>query len=152
MGIQALGHLCVWCVCTYIHAQCLVVAAFYTNRYCGRATVSLTLLLWFCFVFCVFVLFCYSKPSWKVVSSSLLWFVLFWDRLVALPPSAGTEGCSTSHSSHCGFHLHCLANQQCRESSCASWSYLYVIVGEMPTFKMRLFCLWPPHVLCVSVR
>lgn len=30
------------------------------------------------------------------------------------------------------------------ENLCASWSYLYVIAGEMSTLEMRLFCLWPP--------
>lgn len=53
MDTQALGH-CV-CVCVYVHAQCLVVAVFYTNRYCGRATVSHRFAVVILF-FCVFVL------------------------------------------------------------------------------------------------
>lgn len=94
-------------------------------------------LLWFCFVFCVFVLFCYSNhpERWEAVAYCGLFCFETGAGLLCLLV-LGPKGCSTSHSLHCGFHLHFLANQQC-------WESLYVIVGEMPTLEMRL---------CVTVR
>lgn len=136
MDIQALGH-CV-CICVYIYAQCFVVAAFYTNRYCGRATVS-----HFCcrdFLFFVY-LFCYSNhpERWEAVACCGLFCLETGAGLLCLLV-LGLKGCSPSHSSHCGFDLHFLANQQCWESLCASWSCLYVIVGEMPALEMAPMC------------
>lgn len=112
MDIQALGH-CV-CVCVYVHAQCLVVAAFYTNRYCGRATVSrlfAVMILSLCV--CVY-LFCYSNhpERWEAVAYCGLFCFETGAGLLCLLV-LGLKGCSTSHSLHCGFDLHFLANQQC---------------------------------------
>lgn len=144
-GHTSTGSLCV-CMCVrtctmfscscFLHQQILWKGySFSSFRFCD-----------FCFVFCVFVLFCYSNhpERWEAVAYCGLFCFETGAGLLCLLV-LGPKGCSTSHSSHCGFHLHFLANQQC-------WESLYVIVGEMPTLEMRLFCLWPPCVLCVTVR
>lgn len=124
-GQTSTGSLCVYmCVrtCTMFSCSCFLHQQILWKGYSFSSSAFVIL---FCFFFvCVSFLFCYSNhpERWEAVAYCSLFCFETGAGLLCLLV-LGPKGCSTLHSSHCGFHLHFLANQQC-------WESLYVIVGR----------------------